>query len=245
MDDATLLEVLHGAVGAVVDALGGLDDWGLAGTRPDQYRSDLAADAAAVGVLIEAGVGVLSEESGLTNADRPLVAVLDPVDGSTNASRGLPWYATSICVLDEEGARAAVVANLASGRRYEAVRGGGARRDGRPITPSGRTTMAGAVVGVSGLPRSRPPWRQTRALGASALDLCLVADGTLDAFCDNGKDAHGPWDFLGAMLVCLEAGAAVADAEGRDLIVRTYGPRRIPLAAASSELLEELIRFRR
>jgi len=61
MDDATLLEVLHATATAIADALGDLDDWGLAGTKVDQYRHDLAADAAALAVLDEAGfVGTLA-----------------------------------------------------------------------------------------------------------------------------------------------------------------------------------------
>ena len=87
--------------------LGGLDDWGLAGTRPGQYHSDLAADAAALDVLGRAGVGVLSEESGAHDAGREILVVIDPIDGSTNASRGLPWFATSLCALDGDGARTA------------------------------------------------------------------------------------------------------------------------------------------
>ena len=60
MDDAELLEVLNGAADAVTHTLASLDDWGLAGTKAGQYRSDLAADAAAVGVLTAAGLAVLS-----------------------------------------------------------------------------------------------------------------------------------------------------------------------------------------
>ena len=140
MDGTELLGVLGEAVEAVAASLRGLADWGLAGTRPGQYRSDLVADAAAVGVLTAAGLGVLSEESGLSAgaSEQALLAVLDPVDGSTNASRRLPWYATSICVLDREGPLAALVVNQATGTRYEAVRGGGARRDGEVIAPSRR-----------------------------------------------------------------------------------------------------------
>ena len=130
MDDDRLLEVLHDTAPAVADALGDLGDWGLAGTRHGQYRSDLAADAAALAVLDEAGLGVMSEESGSTRVDREIVVVIDPVDGSTNASRGIPWYATSLCAVDAAGPRAAVVVNQATGVRFEAVRGGGARRDG-------------------------------------------------------------------------------------------------------------------
>src|ERR1700738_217249 len=131
MGDEILLEALNEATVAVRLALDGLDDWGPAGMRAGQYRSDLVADRAALEVLDRDGLGVLSEESGLHHGERDLVAVLDPVDGSTNAFRGLPWWATSICVLDEAGPLASVVVNQVTGTRWEAVRGGGARCDGR------------------------------------------------------------------------------------------------------------------
>lgn len=244
MNDDSLLAVLHEAADAVTTALGALEDWGLAGTRPGQYRSDLAADAAAEAVLDKAGIGVLSEESGLHRPDRPLLAVIDPVDGSTNASHRLPWYATSICVLDGDGARAAVVVNQASGVRYEAARGGGARRDGVAIRPSACETLAAALVGINGMPPRHMGWRQFRALGAAALDLCAVADGTLDGYVDCVPDSHGPWDYLGGVLVCAEAGAGVVDARGRPLVVRGHSDRRSPVAAATPALLAELVAVR-
>ena len=64
MDDVRLLQVLDEAVVVVRQALDGLEDWGPAGTRPGQYRLDLAADGAAVPILLGAGLTVLSEESG-------------------------------------------------------------------------------------------------------------------------------------------------------------------------------------
>lgn len=240
MDDDALLEVLHAAAEAVAAVLGALDDWGPAGTRAGQYRSDLAADAAAVAVLHAAGLGVLSEESGLHDPDRALLAVVDPLDGSTNAARRIPWYATSICVLDADGPRASVVVNQASGIRYEAFRGGGARRDGVPIGPSSCETLADAVVGINGMPPRHLGWRQFRALGAAALDLCAVADGTLDGYVDCVVDSHGPWDYLGGVLVCREAGAGVTDSGGRPLAVRGHDDRRSPVAAATPALLAEL-----
>ncbi|MEO7428870.1 MAG: inositol monophosphatase family protein, partial [Acidimicrobiales bacterium] len=133
MRDALLLEVLHDAASAVRAALDALTDWGDAGTRAGQYLSDIAADEAALGVIERAGLGAMSEESGLHHGAREIVVVLDPVDGSTNASRGLPWYATSLCAVDGDGARAAVVVDQASGARFEAVRGGGARVDGAAL----------------------------------------------------------------------------------------------------------------
>ncbi len=244
MDDHTLVAVLHDAADAVHRVLAALDDWGLAGTRPGQYHSDLAADAAALEVVDRAGLGALSEESGLHNPERPVMVVLDPVDGSTNASRRLPWYATSLCALDAEGARAAVVVNQATGVRYEAVRGGGARCDGRAIQPSACTRLDAALVGVAGVPPRHLGWRQFRALGAAALDLCAVAAGGLDAYLDCGSDAHAPWDYLGAMLVCREAGAVVSDAYGRDLVARGHGDRRTPLAAAGRLLHAAVVEAR-
>ncbi len=244
MDDQGLLAVLHEAADAVTDVLATLDDWGLAGTRPGQYHSDLAADAAAVSVLSAAGLSVLSEESGRHDPERPLVAVLDPVDGSTNASRHIPWYATSICVVDSEGALAAVVVNQASGVRYEAARGSGARRDGRPIRASSCAALGSALIGLTGLPPRHLGWRQFRALGAAALDLCAVADGTFDGYVDCVADAHGPWDYLGGMLVCHEAGAVVVDAGQRPLVTAGHADRRTPLAAATPQLLAALVEVR-
>lgn len=244
MDDDGLQKVLNEAADAITAVLDPLEDWGLAGTRAGQYHSDLAADAAAVAVLTGAGLGVLSEESGLHHADRELLVALDPVDGSTNASHRLPWYATSLCALDSAGARAAVVVNQSSGARYEAVRGAGATRDGQKISPSRSTNLAAALVGLSGLPPRHFGWGQFRALGAAALDICAVADGMLDGYVDCSPHAHAPWDYLGAMLVCHEAGAVVVDAHGRDLIARGWSERRSPVAAATAELLDELVAAR-
>jgi fructose-1,6-bisphosphatase/inositol monophosphatase family enzyme len=243
--DDGLVELLHEAAIAVREALAGLDDWGPAGTRPGQYRSDLAADAAALEVLEPAGVGILSEESGLRGADRDVVVALDPLDGSTNASRGIPWYATSLCALDGDGPRVALVVDLPHGRTYTAVRGAGAAVDGLPLVPSGCRAPAEAVVAISGLPPEPLGWRQFRALGAAALDLCAVAEGTVDGFVDCSPSAHGPWDYLGGVLVCREAGAAVGEALGRPLAPLDAAARRTPVAAATPELFASLLAARR
>jgi fructose-1,6-bisphosphatase/inositol monophosphatase family enzyme len=245
VDDGRLLEVLTDAAGAVRSALDDLEDWGPAGTRPGQYRSDLVADAAALEVLDGAGLGVLSEESGLHAAERELLVALDPLDGSTNASRSLPWFATSLCVLDAEGPRAALIVNQATGERFEAVRGAGARRNGEPTAPSSCRRLGDALVALTSVPPEPFGWRQVRALGAVALDLCAVASGHLDAYVDFSHDAHGAWDFLGGFLVCREAGAIAADARGRDLVVRTPDARRIPVAAATPDLFDQALEARR
>ncbi|HEX6394660.1 MAG TPA: inositol monophosphatase [Acidimicrobiales bacterium] len=239
-----VLDVLHDVVTAVAASLKGLDDWGLAGTRDGQYRSDLVADRAALEVIGAAGFGALSEESGFHDRDREILVVLDPVDGSTNASRDVPWWATSACAVDSEGPVAAVVANQAIGRRFEAIRGGGARLDGQTITPTNCETMGEAIVALSGYSHRWLGWSQYRVLGAAALDLCAVACGQIDAFIDCAFHALAPWDYLGGVLVCRESGAQVVDAFGEDLLLLEYGPRRTPVAAATPGLLEEAVAAR-
>jgi fructose-1,6-bisphosphatase/inositol monophosphatase family enzyme len=187
----------------------------------------------------------MSEESGEHATERDVVVVLDPVDGSTNASRDLPWYATSLCAVDGEGARAALVVDQASGARYEAVRGGGARVDGRSLVPSPCADLQDAFVGLSGYPPRHLGWRQFRALGAIALDLCAVAAGRLDAYIDCSSSAHGSWDYLGGLLVCREAGALVSDAEGRELVTIDHTARRTPVAAGTPSLLDQVLQARR
>jgi myo-inositol-1(or 4)-monophosphatase len=245
MDDGALLGVLHDVASAVREALDGLADWGSAGTRPGQHFSDLAADEVALAVLERAGLGVMSEESGLHSGDRDVVVVIDPVDGSTNASRSLPWYATSLCAVDGDGARAALVVDQASGLRFEATRGGGARVDGRPLTPSGCRELGEALVGLSGYPPWWFGWKQFRVLGAAALDLCAVAGGRLDAYVDCSPSAHGSWDYLGGMLICQEAGVGVVDAWDRELVTLDHAARRTPVAAATPELLAAAVAARR
>lgn len=245
MVDSEVLEVLDAVTIAVRSALDGLSDWGLAGTREGQYRSDLVADKAALEVLETAGYGCISEESGVHHPDRPIVVVLDPVDGSTNASRGLPWWATSTCALDTDGPLAAVVVNQATGTRFAAQRGGGATREGAPIRSSGCRDFRACTVGFSGFPRRYLGWSQYRAFGAAALDLCAVAAGALDAFIDCARRSLAPWDYLGGMLICQEAGGAVVDAFGGDLVVRDPAARCTVVAAATPELLTEAVAARR
>jgi fructose-1,6-bisphosphatase/inositol monophosphatase family enzyme len=241
VDDDALLALCHRVADVVPAALASVQDWRPAGERPGQYAIDLTADRAALDVLDEAGVGVVSEESGVHRPDAALVAVIDPVDGSTNASRGIPWYATSVCILDADGPRAAVVANLASGVRYHAVRGGGAWRGTSRLVPSGCEVIGKAVVGITGMPRRHLGWAQFRAFGASALELCAVADGTLDAFVVGTHGSLAPWDYMGALLVLREAGAVVDDLDGNELVTTDHGARRAVVAAATPALLRAVV----
>ena len=236
-----MLGLLREAAGAVRDAIVGQHGRGLSGRRPSQYHADVAADDAAVAVLVAGGLRVLSEESGLSG-DGPLVCVLDPIDGSTNFDRGIPYYATSLSVLDDEGTRCGLVVNLATDTWYEAVRGGGATKDGVAIAPSGVTDLGSAIVAFSGLPRAHGGWAQYRSLGAASLELCEVADGSLDGYTVAAGSRLSPWDYLGGLQLVEEAGGLVDDLDGAPLVVADRARRR-PVAAATRPLLEQLRAF--
>ncbi len=245
MDGSEILTLFDRLTSHLIESLADLEDWGLSGQKDTQYQHDVVADEIMIGPLLEAGFRVLTEESGLVsdNPDADITVVVDPVDGSTNASHGLPWFATSLCAVDRAGPLAASVTNLASGDRFEAVRGEGLQATasvGRAGRPSEVTELCDALLAFSGLPPDHAGWRQFRAYGAAALDMCAVATGAFDGFVDV-DGAHGVWDYLGAALICSEAGASVLDAEGRDLVTFDPAERRAPIVASTPELMEHLL----
>jgi fructose-1,6-bisphosphatase/inositol monophosphatase family enzyme len=236
-----LLACFADAADAARDAVGALTAAARRGRtdRPGQYALDVVADAAVLEVLRPMGVAIVSEESGTSGPeDAPVTVVVDPVDGSTNCSRGIPYWAISLCAVDADGPLCALVRNQATGSVTTAVRGGGATRDGMPISPSPVRTVGDAVVDLTGMPRRALAWKQFRALGSAALALCDVAAGAIDGHVDAVGQA--PWDFLGGLLACTEAGATVVDAEGRVLVVTDRTARRQLLAAGTPELVDEL-----
>ena len=210
-------------------------------TVPGQYALDVIADAAAIEVLRKAPVRIVSEESGVHEREGSLITVvLDPVDGSTNCSRGISYWAISICALDADGPLAALVVNQATGERTSAVRGKGAHRDGTLLRASSVTRVEDAVVALSAYPERRLAWKQFRALGCASLMLCDVAAGGLDGMIDSAQNL-APWDYLGGYLACVEAGAIVREANGDELVTDDPEARRQVMAASTPELLDALM----
>ena len=231
MDTTEVLALLNQVADAIGAELHKVTNWGPSGERTGQYAADLVVDRVALEVLRGAGAGILSEESGGENLDRDLVVIVDPLDGSTNASRGVPHYATSLCGVDSDGPLVALVVDQAVGTRWWAVRDQGAFRDGKRLERTTKVDWNEALVAISGPPPSSPDWGQYRAFGASAIDLCYVADSTVDAFIDMSPSAHGVWDYAAALLICREVGVRIEDAQGRELMVLEHAARRTPVAA--------------
>lgn len=210
--------------------------------KPGQYALDVVVDDAVLQVLHSAGVSVVSEESGWSgDRSSPITVVVDPVDGSTNCAREIPYWGISLCAVDRDGPLCALVTNTPLGEHVTAVRGEGAWRNGTRLAPSQVVQVDDAVVAISGMPARVLPWKQFRAMGSAALSLCDVASGRLDGMLDALPDRHGPWDYMGGLLVCREAGATVRDVRGRDLEVTDPAARRQLIAGATAALVEALV----
>lgn len=231
----TLLDSLRACAMEIGDAIKSHRGRGLSGQRATQYHLDVVADKVALRVLAGAGFRVVSEESGVTGSG-DLTVIVDPIDGSTNCDRGIPFFSTSLAVMRNEELVAALVMNQATGAIFEAEKGSGARRDGEAISPSGQTEIAHAIVGSSGYPSHNLGWSQNRSLGAASLEICLVADGSLDVYGVAQQSGLNNWDYLGGLLIAREAGAFDADYHGEELETSSDVLRH-PVFAATTELL--------
>ena len=209
-------------------------------TKPGQYAIDIVADEAALAILGGRDLAIVSEESGVSGPlQAPITVVIDPIDGSSNAARHIPYWATSLCALDKDGPLAAMVVNHATCVVNTAVRGQGAFRDGTQVHASDVERVEDAFVALSTLPNRMLQWKQFRALGSCALALCDVAAGVFDGYFDGGS-VHAPWDYLGGYLMCLESGAHVVDLQDRPLGLGDPNARRHLIAAGTPDLLSAL-----
>src|SRR5690606_28766877 len=168
------------------------------------------------------GEAVIGEEGGGTAGDAPgaVTWVIDPIDGTVNFLYGLPDFSVSLAAQVDGVSVAGVVVEPVSGRRWTAVRGGGAWLDGRRLAvsqPSGLdVTLVGTGFACVAERRRRQAAmvasllghvRDIRRGGAASLDLCHVAAGWLDAYAEHGLSR---WDWAAGALVAEEAGAVVS-----------------------------------
>lgn len=167
---------------------------------------------------------VLGEEGGASDGDSGVRWVVDPLDGTVNFLYGFPAFAVSVAAEVAGAVVAGAVHDPLRNETFSAVRGGGARLDGRPLAVGGPGELARALVGTGfsydAATRGRqgdlvagllPLVRDIRRAGSAALDLCWVAARRLDAYYESGTH-H--WDRAAGLLVATEAGAWVGDLDG-------------------------------
>ena len=170
----------------------------------------------------------LGEESGDDDFDAyrmGRVWIVDPIDGTTNFTHGLPPYAVSIGLVQDGEPKVGVVLDVSHGVLYTATAGGGAYCNGRRMQVSGAATLDESVV-LTGFPASAIAYmalymqifeqmlrrcRGVRRPGCASVDLAYVADGVVEAFYETGIS---PWDMAAGILLVTEAGGQVTDNYG-------------------------------
>jgi myo-inositol-1(or 4)-monophosphatase len=190
--------------------------------------ADHAAERAIVSRLWthDRGIPVLAEESarkGVADAER--LWVVDPIDGTLNFSRGLPFYCVLIGYVESGRTRAAVVHAPRTGETFVASEGAGATLNGEPIHVSDVTRL-GEAFAVTSLRFGETKKKDSRfatlnatcarlrVIGSAGLEIAYLAMGRFDLFV---HEALSPWDVAAPALIAREAGAAVLSLKtGRD-----------------------------
>lgn len=214
---------------------------------------DLAAEKAIINTIEANSISftLISEESGVQTFGRSpeeYYVTVDPIDGTTNLTHGLPFYACSIAVSRKPflaDVFAGLVVDLHHDITYTAFKEAGAFRDGEKITTSKNFLLEEAVVGldlntykvkevIPKLTDFIAKTKHIRHFGANALELCYVANGLTDAFVDvRGK--LRTTDVAAGFLIVKEAGGLVTTPENKELNV-PLDPKQTVSFVASSNL---------
>jgi fructose-1,6-bisphosphatase/inositol monophosphatase family enzyme len=188
-------------------------------------RVDREAEQAILGRLDGHDVDyrVCSEELGLRSGSDEYTLVVDPVDGTRNAANGIPFYCVSLALTPGGigDVEVGLVRNLPTGDEFVAVEGQGAKLNGEPITtrpfdPEQAIRSPRAHGQAPALGPRVDEAQNVRELGAAALEVCLVAQGAMDAYI-HPEEGLRVVDVAAAQLILREAGGAAARANGREL----------------------------
>jgi len=199
-------------------------------------------------------VRFVTEEAGeVGKAGSRWTVVIDPIDGSTNYARGLPFYCTSIAVLEGpslDSVKHGLVRNLISEETYYAEKGRGAERDGISVRASRVSTLSDSCVGIDTSKGSRASVerlvpliaavRKPAHFGANALEQAFLADGKIDAFVDI-RDRMRIVDFAAGYLIAKEAGAVFSGPDGEPINTKVSLAEKFNVVAACTPKLQELI----
>jgi myo-inositol-1(or 4)-monophosphatase len=253
-DYATDLDLIRAAAIAAGDlALSerdkGFKTWSKDGGSP-VTSADIAVDEMLKGMLLGArpDYGWLSEETADTpeRLSKTRIFVVDPIDGTVAYMKNKPWWCVPIAVVENGHPVAAVIHVPSLNETFEATLGGGARLNGRPISPSDTDDLDDASVLADAKLMERPEWPEPwppmryEKRNALAYRMALVAAGMFDA-----AIALGPkwdWDVAAGQLIATEAGAMVTDHLGRPWLFNRPDPRQTSLVCSAPALHPLIIR---
>ncbi len=193
-------------------------------------------------------INLLSEEAGFINNKGNYTFVLDPIDGTRNAYRGIPFYAVSLAIGKSKmsDVEYAIVKNIPTGDTFTAEKGHGAflnnKKIGVPEVPH-KEPLSSLALGINfdKITISLAKKNKVRSLGAASLEMCMVAIGALD-FYIIGKEYMRVIDIAASTLILREAGGFVKNIYGMELDMPfNLDERSSVVAACSEELIKKII----
>lgn len=186
--------------------------------------TDLAAEKAIMEVLsADSGYEIMSEESLNKQELKGPVWVVDPLDGTNNFARSLPFFAVSVGLMDGNEPLLGVIIDVFGRKEYYAVKGGGAFCNGEKIILPGFDSRYIPMVFLNHgyAETDRTKFKKLAdllaldfnilKLGTTALELCYIASGAVDGFICSGDEL---WDFAAGMVITQESGCVFTDWQG-------------------------------
>ncbi|UCE44694.1 MAG: hypothetical protein JSU93_04590 [Methanobacteriota archaeon] len=218
-------------------------------SKIDKYAEDAVID------LIERediDLNVLSEEIGYIDRGAKKTLVLDPIDGTLNCTHGIPFFSVSLAICTERMSDCgyALVKNLVSGDTYYARRGGGAVLNSHRIAIAKYREDESVFIvydGKDAAPETeavRNTSSRVRTMGCASLEMCMVAQGAVDAHymnCTNPRRMIRVVDIAASALILREAGGELCDLEGNKYDVRLSLDDRKNFLAYGDPIVKELI----
>ncbi len=180
---------------------------------------------------------VVGEEAGGDIADR--FWIVDPIDGTSNFLRGLPYWCVALAFVESAEASMAFTFDAVHGVMYTAIRGQGAKRNGEPIRVQARQPDQACIALAHGPNQPVETYLgavrslaaggvEHRRMGSIAMSLALLAEGVFDGVLTSGTNS---WDVIGGLLLAEEAGALITPYQSADAL-----RQRQPIASATPQL---------
>ncbi|RLC50434.1 MAG: inositol monophosphatase [Candidatus Cloacimonadota bacterium] len=175
---------------------------------------------------------ILAEEGSGEQKDSEYLWVIDPLDGTTNFTHGLPIFSVSIGLQKNGETIAGVVYDVMRNIIFSAELGSGVEADSEKLNVSNEDNLAHSIL-VTGFPYNKKEnpdklferfialtktARGVRRLGSAAIDFCYLASGVFDGFWE--VHLH-PWDICAGKLIVEEAGGLVTDFHGNKTNIYT------------------------
>lgn len=222
-------------------------------------KIDFIAEKTVIETLTKLNVSciLVSEEIGVKKlGENPKeFIILDPIDGTLNALRGINFYCSSLAVsktLFLSGVYAGLVMNLVNGDVYYAEKNKGAYLNNNEIHASNVTSLNEALIGldlcfinsedIKKIANLFNYVQHTRHFGANALELCQIAHGVIDAFID-ARNKIRAVDIAASQLIVKEAGGVIVSLNGEELNMKITPEEKASfIAAANNHLCKEILK---